>query len=212
MIVRARQALWHLAAIGSMAAVGGGALSVPALGQQPAPAEGRRVTPGDRSVAAPQGSDTGADIGGPEPMRGAGQGPGAQGPLRQQLEQRLRMRVEQVVRQRLHLNDEQMQRLRQSNSRWAPRRRELATRERGIRAEMRQELRAGGTADQQHLSVLIDSLFVLQRSRLDMLQDEQRELSTFLTPEQRVRYYALQEQLRRRVEAMRLRGGQGLGR
>jgi protein CpxP len=124
---------------------------------------------------------------------------------RQQLEQRLRQRLEQVVQARLHLTDDQMARLRETNGRFAGQRRALADREREVRQSMRAELVPGVAANQQHLSALIDSLFVLQRQRLDMLQSEQRELSGYLTPLQRVQYYGLQEQLRNRLEQIRRR-------
>ncbi len=134
---------------------------------------------------------------------GAGQPP-VGGP-RQQLEQRLRMQFERIVRQRLQLTDAQVARLRATNQRFAPQRRDLQMRERQIRQAMRAELRPGAAPDENRLGTLVDSLFALQHERIDMLQSEQRELATFLTPSQRVRYYALQEQLRRRVEAMRQR-------
>jgi len=150
----------------------------------------------------------------------AGPGAGRRGPFggmqppvggpRQQLEQRLRMRFEQIVRQRLQLTDQQVAQLRSSNQHFAPQRRALNMREREIRQSMRAELQPGVAANEQHVSALTDSLFGVQRARLDMLQSEQRDLATFLTPSQRVRYYALQEQLRRRVEA--LRQGQMMGR
>jgi LTXXQ motif family protein len=121
---------------------------------------------------------------------------------RQQLEQRVRVQFERIVRQRLGLTDAQMAQLRASNQRFAPERRALNVRERQIRQSIRAELQPGGTPDETRVASLTDSLFALQRQRLDMLQSEQRELGTFLSPSQRVRYYALQEQLRRRVEAM----------
>jgi len=162
-------------------------------------AEARRV-PG-RGQAIAQDTDT-ANASGTESLD---QVPGPAGPRRQRLEQQLRARIERVVQQRLHLTDEQLDKLRQTNARWAPRRRALVAQEGAIRREMRDELRPGATPDQHRLGVLIDSLFVLEHSRLDMLQSEQRELATYLTPEQRVRYYALQEQLRRRIQALRQR-------
>jgi periplasmic protein CpxP/Spy len=124
---------------------------------------------------------------------------------RQQLEQRLRQRLEQVVQARLHLSDDQMVRLRETNQRFAGQRRVLADREREVRQAMRAELVPGVAANQQHVSSLIDSLFVLQRQRLDVLQAEQRELAGYLTPLQRVQYYGLQERLRERLEQIRRR-------
>jgi hypothetical protein len=161
------------------------------------------------SASPPQGATSVAPL--PAPAAGAlrpgpfgGAQPGVGGP-RQQLEQRVRMRFEQIVRQRLQLTDAQVMRLRATNQQFAPERSALATRERQIRQSMRSELRPGVVPNEQRISVLTDSLFAVQRTRLDMLQSEQRQLATFLTPSQRVRYYALQEQLRRRVEAMRRR-------
>ncbi len=115
------------------------------------------------------------------------------------------MQFERIVRQRLQLTDAQVTQLRATNQRFAPQRRDLQMRERQIRQAMRAELQPGGAPDEKRLGTLVDSLFALQHERIDMLQSEQRELATFLTPSQRVRYYALQEQLRRRVEAMRQR-------
>jgi len=123
------------------------------------------------------------------------------------------MQFERIVRQRLQLTDAQVDQLRATNQRFAPQRRDLQAREREIRQAMRAQLQPGAVPDEARLSTLVDSLFALQHERINMLQSEQRELATFLTPSQRVRYYALQEQLRRRVEQMRQRqaGGMQLG-
>ena len=115
---------------------------------------------------------------------------------------RLRQEFERIVRQRLALTDEQVAKLRATNQRFAPERRALNERERGIRQAMRVEMQPGVAANDPHLSALIDSLFAVQRSRLETVQAEQRELATFLTPSQRVRYFALQEQMRRRIQTL----------
>jgi hypothetical protein len=121
------------------------------------------------------------------------------------LEQRVRQRFEQIVRQRLQLTDDQMQKLRQTNQRFATQRRMLTEQERGLRSEIRRELQPGVAANQGHVAVITDSLFAIQRQRLDLAQAEQKELATYLSPVQRVRYYGLQEQLRRRLEVIRQR-------
>jgi flagellar biosynthesis GTPase FlhF len=131
--------------------------------------------------------------------------PGRGGPRRQMLEQRVRERFEQIVRQRLQLTDDQMQKLRQTNQRFAVQRRALTEQERGLRSEIRRELQPGVAANQTHVAALTDSLFAIQRQRLDMAQSEQKELATYLSPVQRVRFYGLQEQLRRRLEMIRQR-------
>ncbi len=134
-------------------------------------------------------------------------GPAA--PRRQLLEQRVRQRFEQIVRQRLQLTDEQVQRLRQTNQRFSVERRRLTDHEREMRGEIRRELQPGVAANQDHVAALTDSLFTIQRQRLDAAQAEQKELAGYLTPVQRVRYYGLQEQLRRRLELIRQRRRQG---
>jgi hypothetical protein len=139
----------------------------------------------------------------PEDTGAAMAAPG--GPARQRLEQRVRERFEQIVRQRLQLTDDQMQKLRQTNQRFAAQRRALTEQERGLRSEIRRELQPGVAANQTHVAALTDSLFAIQHQRLDMAQAEQKELATYLSPVQRVRYYGLQEQLRRRLELIRQR-------
>jgi hypothetical protein len=51
-----------------------------------------------------------------------------------------------------------------------------------------------------------------QKRRATLLESEQRDLATIMTPIQRARYMALQEQVRRQVEQRRGGGGQGQGR
>jgi periplasmic protein CpxP/Spy len=188
-------------AVGQTAAAPGGSTSQYDTINPPrayGPPGGARRAMNGSQLAGPRGG--GGMMGQQSPMAGAQ--PPAGGP-RQQLEQRIRIRFEQIVRRRLQLTDDQLTRLRQTNRRFAPQRQALAAHERTIRQAIRAELRPGVATDEQRVGVLMDSLFVLQHQRLDMLQSEQRELSTFLTPSQRVRYYALQEQLQRRVQAMR---------
>jgi protein CpxP len=124
---------------------------------------------------------------------------------RRQLEQMVRARWLAVVRQRLQLTDAQLARLQETNRHFSNQRQQLNRAEHGVRAEMRGQLTGVATADDKRLAVLIDSLLDIQRQRLEIVQAEQRELAMFLTPLQRVRYLALQEQLRQRVEALHQR-------
>jgi hypothetical protein len=50
---------------------------------------------------------------------------------------------------------------------------------------------------------LLDQALKIQRDRLDLTEREQRELSTFLNPIQRAKYFAIQDELRRRMEELR---------
>jgi hypothetical protein len=133
-------------------------------------------------------------------------------PRRQQLEQALRTGVARVVRQRIGLSDEQMSKLARSDARFAARRRDLVREERLRRVELRRQILAGEGADQDRVATALDQLLALQRRRIDLQIEEQRELATFMSPIQRAKYVALQEQLRRRVEGIRTgRPGPGGG-
>ena len=135
---------------------------------------------------------------------------GRAAPRRQQLEQRLRTGVARAMRQRVGLDDAQMARLAQTHARFDVRRRELVREERATRVELRRQILAGDAADQQRLASALDGLLTLQRRRIDLQIEEQRDLASFMSPMQRAKYAALQEQIRRRVEGIRsARPGRG---
>ena len=130
------------------------------------------------------------------------------------LEQQFRERTAKLVQQRLGLNDAQLGRLEQSNARYAPQLRQLAAQERDIRGQLRQEMMAGNSANQQHVGDLLDAALRLQRQRLGIVEAEQKELAGFLTPVQRARYIALQAQFGKRAQELSGQGGrqkQGFG-
>ena len=133
--------------------------------------------------------------------QGAPQPPGA-APARAQLEQQLRQRLWRIAKTRIGLTDDQMTKLEQSAARYDVRRRELNLKEREQRVLLRTELAAGERADQDRVAGAMDLLQQLQRQRLDLQADEQKDLSGFMTPVQRAKYAALQEQIRRRVAAL----------
>ncbi|MDP9279498.1 MAG: hypothetical protein M3P00_08760 [Gemmatimonadota bacterium] len=118
------------------------------------------------------------------------------------LEQQFRERTAKLVQQRLGLNDAQLGKLEQSNTRYAPQLRQLAAQERDIRFQLRQEMMAGNSANQQHVSDLLDAALRLQRQRLGIVEAEQKELAGFLTPVQRARYIALQAQFGKRAQEL----------
>jgi Spy/CpxP family protein refolding chaperone len=126
-------------------------------------------------------------------------------PQRQQLEQRLRERIAQVVRDRLELTDEQFQRLSVVNQRYEKERRDLTQQERSLRLELRAQVLRGNQADQRRVDTLLDQIMRTQQDRLALVQREQHDLAAFLTPLQRAKYAALQEQMRRRINELRRR-------
>jgi periplasmic protein CpxP/Spy len=114
----------------------------------------------------------------------------------QELERQFRERLDSLVRVRLQLTDEQHSRLREVASRTEQERRTLRGEEIRIRLALRRELMAGDKANEAKVAELLDQVPVLERRRLEVSEQELKELSRFLSAVQRARYFALQEQLR----------------
>ena len=121
------------------------------------------------------------------------------------LQARVRQRLAAVVKQRLGLTDDQVRQLAAVNASYEGRRHDLMVSERQARVTIRQELKRGQSADQKAVDAALSELFKTQRTRIDLAEQEQRDLAKFMQPAQRAGYLALQEQLRRRVEQMRQR-------
>ncbi|MGI9078057.1 MAG: hypothetical protein ACR2G6_12130 [Gemmatimonadaceae bacterium] len=133
---------------------------------------------------------------------------------REALEQRVRERMAQVVKQRVGVTDAQMEKIGATNRKFEEQRRLLVAQERDIRMGVREEVLAGDKADQGRVARLLDQMVKVQRERLSLLEQEQRDLASFLTPVQRAKYMAVQEQIRIRMDEMRQnregnRGGDG---
>jgi len=124
-------------------------------------------------------------------------------PRRQQLEARLRQQLWRVTKNRVGLTDEQMTRLAETSRPFETQRRQLAMQERNERLALRREILAGVNANQDRVATSLDRVLELQRRRAQLQIDEQRALAAFMTPVQRAKYAALQEQLRRRAENLR---------
>jgi Spy/CpxP family protein refolding chaperone len=129
-------------------------------------------------------------------------------PRREMLEQRLRERTGDLVRRRLQLTDEQMKQLQATNRQFEQQRGSLLMREREMRRSLRAEILAGEKANQARVAQLLDQTLQLERQRLDLVQNEQRELAKFLTPVQRAKLFGLQNELRRRAQELRAGPGQ----
>lgn len=127
---------------------------------------------------------------------------------RAQAERRLRESLYRVTQRRVGLTDPQMTRLEAVTRGLAPQRAALVRREREARLVLRREL-AAVRPDTPVVSRQLDELQRVRRERLALQEREAREIASFMGPVQRARYFALQEQLRRRVEGMR--PGRGMG-
>jgi hypothetical protein len=105
-----------------------------------------------------------------------------------------------VTQRRVGLTDDQMARLAPVNQRFEMQRREILRRERETRVALRGAVLDSAHADQKRVEQYLEQLLQLQRQRIDLIEREQKELAAFMTPLQRARYLALQEQVRRRIE------------
>ncbi len=117
------------------------------------------------------------------------------------LEQQFRERVTRLAQVRIGLTDAQMAQLEESNSRFGPEHNRLAAQERETRRELRLEMTAT-TPNQQRVGDLLDRALQLQKQRITLIESEQRDLARFMTPVQRARYIALQQQFRKRAQEL----------
>lgn len=121
---------------------------------------------------------------------------------RQQLEQQVRQSLWRVAKQRIGFTDDQMLRLERTSQRFDVRRRELAQAEKAQRVALRSQILADSSANQAAIASSLEKLHDVQRQRLEMQSEEQAELATFMTPLQRAKYLALQEQVRKRLQEL----------
>jgi hypothetical protein len=121
---------------------------------------------------------------------------------RQQLEQQIRRGLWQVAKKRIGFTDEQMVQLERTTQRFDVQRRQLAQQEKAQRVQLRAQILADTAANQGTIATALDKLHDLQRQRLDLQSDEQKEFATFMTPLQRARFMALQEQVRKRLQEL----------
>ncbi len=140
-----------------------------------------------------------APLGAQERAARAGEGT----PQRDSLEARVRARMAQMLRTQVGLSDEQVRRLQGVNRQFETQRRSLFEQERRTRIELRAAMEIGDSTQQDRIGSLLDRTVALQRQRIDLIEAEQKELATFLTPLQRARLYGMEEQIRRRTEEMR---------
>lgn len=130
---------------------------------------------------------------------------------RQEMEQRVQVRLANLLRTQLGLNDEEMRQLSDVNQRFDRQRRDLNRREMMTRMTLRQEVLKQDSADSGRVVQLIKDQLRFERERIDLTEAEQLELGKFLTPVQRARYLGVQEQMRREMDQLRRRGMQPMG-
>lgn len=118
-----------------------------------------------------------------------------------------------VIKRQLGLNADQARRLREVDDRYQKQRNELGRDERDARAALRRMLEdTTATPDQAKVDESLSRLVKAQRRRADILEAEQKDLSAFLTPVQRAKFFALRDQLNRRIAQLRPNGTPPAGR
>jgi len=121
------------------------------------------------------------------------------------IEQQLQQRIATIMKERLALNEEQSRQLLEVTQRFERERMQVRGEDYRLRSAMRAQLLAGDTASQERVAELLEKMPGVERRRIDLMESEQRELAKFLTPVQRARYIALQEEIRRNMEQIRAR-------
>jgi hypothetical protein len=142
--------------------------------------------------------DTGA-----MPMEHDGPRPGMMGGRREQLRAQIEERFAQRVKVELGLSDQQMDKLRAAVRADRDRRLHVQDREMDLRRAMADQMRPGVAANQDSLSRLQDALVQNHMARAQLEQQEQRELSQFLTPVQRTRLLYMRQMLMQRIQTIR---------
>jgi protein CpxP len=84
-------------------------------------------------------------------------------------------------------------------------RRQIQMQERDARVSLQTAMRNEQTADPKLLEQQMQTILEVHKRRAALIEAEQRELAEFMTPVQRVKFMALQEQVRRNLEQMRQR-------
>jgi hypothetical protein len=121
---------------------------------------------------------------------------------RQMLEQQIRQRLWQVAKRRLSLTEEQMTHLEQVSQRFDQRRRQLGQQEKAHRQALRAQILADTSANQGSISTALDGLQQVQRQRIELQIEEQKEFASFMTPLQRAKFLGLQEEFRKRMQEL----------
>jgi periplasmic protein CpxP/Spy len=135
------------------------------------------------------------------------------------LDQEVRTRITRLLKDQVGLTDAQVARVQDIHVKIDERRKAADTQERQARTALYQEVSLGDTSRNTVIGQVMDQLFRAQRERALLNEDEQKQLSQFMTPLQRAKYFALEENLRRLVRQMMLtadstaaiHGGRGRG-
>jgi hypothetical protein len=126
--------------------------------------------------------------------------------LRTLIEQRFTERVQQDLK----LSTDQTAKLRTTQERFGTRRRALMRQQMERRRALEGQMQPGVAANADSVNKLMEGIRSGQGEMVRIAQEEDRELSGYLTPVQRARFQRLRERFLQRVGEMR-REGRGMG-
>jgi Spy/CpxP family protein refolding chaperone len=129
------------------------------------------------------------------------------GRLRREIEQRFSDHVQQDLK----LTPDQATKLRATQERFGTRRRTLMQQQMERRRALNDQMQPGLAANSDSVRKLMDGLRTGRTEMLKIEQDQDREMSGYLTPVQQARFQEIREQFMQRVGEMR-REGRGMGR
>lgn len=138
----------------------------------------------------------------------AGRGVG-QAPNRLALERRARQALGVAIQRQLKLDDQKMRQLQRTDAKFEAERRALTRDEREARQTLKAAMEDSASGDPSKVDAAMKRMIQVQRRRVDLLETEQNELSSFLTPRQRAQYFAIRERVMRRMLEMELDGPGG---
>ena len=134
------------------------------------------------------------------------------GRLRAEIERRFTDHVEKE----LHLTPDQATKLRASQEKFSVRRRTIMIQQRDRRRALEDQMEPGVAANSDSVNKLMNGIRDGRADLLKLEQDQDDEMSRYLTPVQRARYEQIRERFMNRVTEMRLqrrgRGDYGLDR
>ena len=129
------------------------------------------------------------------------------GRLRREIERRFSDRVQQDLK----LTPDQATKLRATQERFGARRRTLMEQQMTRRRALEGQMQPGVAANSDSVRKLMDGIGAGRAEMVKIEQDEDQEMSGYLTPVQCARYQRMREQFIQRVGEMR-REGRGIGR
>lgn len=134
--------------------------------------------------------------------RGGRRGPPP--PERAGLQQRVRVRMDEMIRERLDLTEKEWEEIGDEARGFEQERGALMRQEQALRLRV-DALLLEGSEDDEEAGEILDRLITLRRQELELFQREQERLLEILSPSQLVRFQNMREQLGEQIR--RLRGG-----